>query len=102
LLPPEADSTVIHLQDENTSKPLQFKKLKSRVEKKGQREDYFALLDFCLNEKLYLEAEHDLIRMARKFPDHPEPKVMLYAYYSSFLPEDIAERLVMDRLKELQ
>lgn len=104
LLPPEADSTVIHLRDEShgTPKLLQFKKLKSRVEKKGQREDYFALLNFCLDEKLYLEAEHDLIQMARKFPDHPEPKVMLYAYYSSFLPEDISERLVMDRLKELR
>ena len=104
LLPPEADSTVIRLRDEShgTSKSLQFKKFKSHVEKKGQREDYFALLDFCLDEKLYLEAEHDLIQMARKFPDHPEPKVMLYAYYSSFLPKDIAERLVMDRLKELR
>ncbi len=104
LLSPEADSTVIHLRDEShgTPKSLQFKKLKSRVEKKGQREDYFALLDFCLDEKLYWEAEHDLIQMARKFPDHPEPKVMLYAYYSSFLPEDLAERLVMDRLKELR
>ncbi len=104
LLPPEADSAVIHLQDgsRGTPKLLQFKKLKSRVEQKGKREDYFALLDFCLDEKLYLEAEHYLIQMARKFPDHPEPKVMLYAYYSSFLPEDVAERLVMDRLKELQ
>jgi hypothetical protein len=104
LLPPEADSTVIHLRDEShdSSKPRQFQKLKNRVEKKGRRDDYFALLDFCLNEKLYLEAEHDLIQRARKFPDHPEPKVMLYAYYSSFLPEDIAERLVMERLKGLQ
>jgi len=104
LLPLEADSTVIHLRGEShrNPKPLQFRKLKSRVEKNGLREDYFALLDFCLDEKLYLEAEHYLIQMARKFPDDPEPKVMLYAYYSSFLPEDLAERLVIDRLKELR
>jgi len=104
LLPPEADSTVIRLRDEShgATKPLQFKKLKSRVEKNGQREDYFALLDFCLNEKLYLEAEHDLIQMVTKFPDNPEPQIMLYAYYSSFLPEEIAERFVIDRRKELR
>ena len=101
---PEVDSTVIRLQDDRLNTPvlLQYRQLKNRVENTDRREDYFALLDFCLHEKLYLEAEHYLVQMVAKFPDNPEPQIMLYAYYSSFLPEDIAERLVIDRRKELR
>jgi hypothetical protein len=46
--------------------------------------------------------EHNLIRMSKKFSDDHEAQAMLYAYYASFMPEEVAERLVMDRLKELR
>lgn len=104
LLGSEADSSVIHVlqASQGTQVKSQLEKLKKRAEQRGRIEDYFELANFCLSEKLNLELEHHLIAMVRKFPDHPEPKVMLFAYYFPFLSEDIAQRLAMDRLKKLR
>jgi hypothetical protein len=103
LLGTEADSSVIHLLQKSQSAQTksQLEKLKKRLEQKGRIEVYFELANFCLAERLNLELEHYLVAMAKKFPDNPEPKIMLYSYYAAFLPERVAERLVMDRLHEL-
>lgn len=104
LLGTEADSSVIHvLQASRTAQvKSQLEKLNKRAEQRGRIEDYFDLANFCLSERLHLELEHALIAMAQKFPDHPEPKLMLYSYYAAFLSEPVAERLVMDQLHELR
>ncbi len=104
LLGTEADSSVIHvLQASQTAQTKgQLEKLKKRLEQRGRSEDYFKLADFCLAERLNLELEHYLIAMAKKFPENPEPKIMLYSYYAAFLPEQVAERWVMNQLDELR
>ena len=100
----EADSSVIHVLQESQAVPAKnrLEKLKKRLAQRGRIEDYFELTNFCLTERLHLELEHHLIAMAKKFPDNPEPKIMLYSYYAAFLPEPVAERLAMDRLNEFR
>ncbi|RIK75769.1 hypothetical protein DCC62_12625 [candidate division KSB1 bacterium] len=101
LLGSEADSSVIHVLQKSEAAPAKsrLEKLKKRLEQKGRIEDYFALANFCLTERLNLELEHDLMVMARAFPDNPEPKIMLYSYYAAFLPEQVAEQLTLDSFK---
>lgn len=97
----EADSSVIHVLQKNEAAPAKsrLEKLKKRLEQKGRSEDYFELANFCLAERLNLELEHYLMVMAREFPDNPEPKIMLYSYYATFLPEQVAEQLTLDSFK---
>ena len=97
LLGIETDSCVIRLLPESQSAITKGKMaaLKNRAEKKGRREDYLALVDFCLGGKLYFDLEQNLIRMIKKFPNDHEPQAMLYAYYASFMPEEAAERCLM-------
>jgi len=95
----EADSSVIHVLQASQAAQAksQLEKLKKRAAQRSRIEDYFALANFCLAERLNLELEHSLIAMAKKFPDNPEPKIMLYSYYAAILPEPVAERLTLDR-----
>jgi len=104
LLETETDSCVIRLLPESQSAIMKGKldALKNQTEKTGRREDYLALIDFCLHEKLYSDLEQNLVRMIKKFPDDHEPQAMLYAYYASFMQEETAERYLMNRLKELR
>jgi hypothetical protein len=104
LLGIETDSCVIRLLPESQSAIMKGKldAFKNHAEKTGRREEYFALIDFYLQEKLYLDVEQELIRMIKKFPDDHEPQAMLYAYYASFMAEEVAERYLMNRLKELR
>jgi hypothetical protein len=104
LLGTEVDSSVIHVlqKSEAARAKNRLEKLKKRLEQKGRSEDYFALANFCLAERLNLELEHYLMVMAREFPDNPEPKIMLYSYYAAFLPEQVAEQWVKNRLHELR
>lgn len=101
LLGTETDSCIIRLLSESQSAIVKSKldELKNLAEKKERREDYLALVDLYLHEKLYLDMEDELIRMIKKFPEDHEAQAMLYAYYASFLPEEVAERWAIDRLK---
>lgn len=101
LLGTETDSCVITLLPESQS-PFIKSKLDELKNQAGKKEANWTLVDFCLREKLYLNLEQTLIHMIKKFPNDHEAQAMLYAYYASFLPEEVAERLVMDRLKELR
>jgi len=94
-----ADSCIINILNRNIVSRYgkELETLKAAAVKNGKLENYFKLANFCLAKKLYPELESTLIRMIKQFPDNLEPQMMLYAYYSSFLPPDRAEQLIMFR-----
>lgn len=100
----ESDSCIVSLLPENQAAVMrsELNELSKQEARRAQREDYLTLVDFCLQNELYFDLEQALVRMSRRLSDDPEAQAMLYAYYASFLPEEAAERLVMDRLKELR
>ena len=95
----KTDSCVINILQENDASNIRKKlaALKATIEKNDSFDNYFALANFYLSEKLYLDLESTLIQMIKKFPGNLEPQVMLYAYYSTFLPPKQSEDLMMHR-----
>lgn len=97
----ELDSCIVSLLPENQAAVMrsEWNELKKQEAKRAQREDYLALVDFCLQKKLYFDLEQALVRMNKRFPNDPEAQAMLYAYYASFLPEETAERYLLHHFK---
>jgi len=95
----KTDSCVINILPGNDASNIRKKlaALKASIEKNDSYDNYFALANFYLSKKLYLDLESTLIQMIKKFPDNFEPQVMLYAYYSTFLPPKQSEDLMMHR-----
>jgi len=95
----KTDSCVINILQGNDASNIRkkLKALKASIEKNDSFDNYFALANFYLSKKLYLDLESTLIQMIKKFPDNIEPQVMLYAYYSTFLPPKQSEDLMMHR-----
>ncbi len=94
-----ADSCLIYIphQEIAAQKKKKLEELKVVVTENEQFEDYYKLANFYLSEKLYLELENTLIQMIKKFPDNLEPQMMLFVYYSAFLPPEQTEQLIMHR-----
>jgi len=93
------DSCVINILHGDDASNIRKKlaALKTSIDKNDNYDNYFALANFYLSQKLYLDLESTLIQMIKKFPDNLEPQLMLYAYYSSFLPPARTEQLIMHR-----
>lgn len=97
----ETDSCIVSLLPEAQAAVVKSKldELRKQEDSRGRREDFLALVDYCLQNELYFDLEQALVRMSRRFPDDPEAQAMLYAYYASFLPDEAAERYLLNRLK---
>ena len=95
----KTDSCVINILQGNDASNIRKKlaALKISIEKNDSFDSYFAIAYLYLSEKLYLDLERTLIQMIKKFPDNLEPQVMLYAYYSTFLPPKQSEDLMIHR-----